>query len=177
VLAAKRVAMRAVLANARSLVEDAEVLAEAGRQLSAALLLTVAEVEAARYHVLLDAVRCERRGPNVARQLKRFNDHLAKGLYARYVMIVPASFGEALEFLERERRMLYLDGPNDVDRIFGNSILQDRNKLSMSTMSNQLGSICGLSQRSQSVRIRGFSSLGSSPSRGRRRSLPRPRRE
>lgn len=121
--------MRAVMKNAYSLVDDARILADAHRHRSAELLLVVAEEEAAKYHILLDAARCERQGGNLARQLKRFNDHLAKGIYAEYVGIAPASFGEVLAFLERERRSLYLDGPNDVDWIFRNRILQGREEI------------------------------------------------
>ena len=82
--------------------------------------------EAAKYHILLDAVRTDRRATAFSTQLSRFNDHLAKGLYAGYQSTAPASYGESLAFLERERRELYLDGFNDVDWIFGNDILRER---------------------------------------------------
>jgi AbiV family abortive infection protein len=118
--------MRAVLENARVLVEDARLLWDAQRYRAADLLLRIAEEEAAKYHILLDAVRCPRAGSTLPRQLKRFNDHLAKGLYAEYVWIAPATYGEVLEFLEGHRRTLYLDGPNDIDWVFRNSILRER---------------------------------------------------
>ena len=118
--------MQAVLRNAQGLFQDAGELWNIGRHRAAEILAKFAEEEGAKYHILLDAVRCNRDGHALSRQLRRFNDHLAKGLYANYLWIAPASYGEVLEFLERERRSLYLDGPNDVDWIFRNSILQER---------------------------------------------------
>jgi AbiV family abortive infection protein len=120
------VGMQAVVRNARGLFEDAHELWRIGRHRAGEILAKFAEEEGAKYHILLDAVRCPRDGDALVRQLRRFNDHLAKGLYAEYLSIAPASYGEVLEFLERERRSLYLDGPNDVDWIFRNSILRDR---------------------------------------------------
>lgn len=121
--------MHKVLNNASTLADDARHLFEEKRSRSASLLLAVASEEAAKYHILLDAVRCERNTTAMIRQLKRFNDHLAKGLYARYVSIAPASFEEVLNFLRRERETLFLDGPNDVDWIFRNRVLQDREEV------------------------------------------------
>lgn len=118
--------MRAVLKNACGLLDDALVLRAAGRHRAEDLLLRIAEEEAAKYHILLDAIRTDRKGPTLARQLRRFNDHLAKGLYAEYVKIAPASFDEVVEFLDSNRQSLFLDGPNDVDWIFSNSILRER---------------------------------------------------
>lgn len=120
--------MRAVLRNALSLAEDARSLAENGCHRSTALLSGLAEEEGAKYFVLLDAVRSTK-GAVRANQLKRFNDHLAKGLYANYVSIAPASFGEVLNFLDGKRQSLYLDGPNDIDWIFRNQILQNREEI------------------------------------------------
>lgn len=120
------VGMEAVLRNARGLFEDAHELWLAGHHRAGEILARFAEEEGAKYHILLDAVRCPKGGDALVRQLRRFNDHLAKGLYAEYLWIAPASYGEVLEFLQRERRSLYLDGPNDVDWIFRNSILRER---------------------------------------------------
>lgn len=105
---------------ARSLDGDA-----AGRGRS--ILWAVAAEEAAKYLILLDAVRCPRsRQAERARQLKRFNRHLAKGIYAEVVDIRPADYVEVLRYIEMLRRAYYLDGPNDVDWIFRNSVEAER---------------------------------------------------
>ncbi len=118
--------MRAVLANAQGLLDDSSILRCAGRFRAEDLLKRVAEEEAAKYFILLDAVRTDRQALEFNSQLSRFNEHLAKGLYAGYQWTSPASYGESLSFLERERQELYLDGPNDVDWIFFNDILRER---------------------------------------------------
>lgn len=85
------------------------------------------EEEAAKFLILRDAVRCPRTPPNIfTRHLGNFNQHLAKGLYSRYYGYVLMSLQEANEHLERDRRTHYLDGPSDVDWIFRNDILRER---------------------------------------------------
>lgn len=87
------------------------------------ILWAVAAEEAAKYLILLDAVRCPRgRQEERTRQLKRFNRHLAKGIYAEVVEIRPADYAEVLAYIEMLRQAYYLDGPNDADWIFRNSI-------------------------------------------------------
>jgi len=58
--------------------------------------------------------------------LQRFNDHLAKGIYSLVYDTRPAHFKELHELVESECHEYYLDGPNDVDWIFRNEILQKR---------------------------------------------------
>lgn len=90
------------------------------------ILWAVAAEEAAKY-LILDAVRCPRRRQEErAQQLKRFNRHLAKGIYAEVVDIRPADYAELLGYIEALRQAYYLDGPNDVDWIFRNSIEAER---------------------------------------------------
>ncbi|MGJ5814847.1 hypothetical protein [Paludibaculum fermentans] len=85
------------------------------------------EEEAAKFLILMDAVRCPPTPPNIfTRHLGNFNQHLAKGLYSRYYGYVLMSLQEANEHLERDRRTHYLDGPSDVDWIFRNDILRER---------------------------------------------------
>lgn len=87
------------------------------------VLWAVAAEEAAKYLILLDAVRCPRiRQSERAQQLKRFNRHLAKGIYAEVVDIRPADYAEVLDYIKGLRQAYYLDGPNDVDWVFRNSI-------------------------------------------------------
>ena len=83
----------------------------------------IAEEEAAKFLILLDAVRCSNKDhARRVQQLVRFNQHLAKGIYARICEIRPATFGEVVGYIDHFRSDLYLDGPNDVDWIFRNEI-------------------------------------------------------
>lgn len=113
--------------NATHLDDDARLLCEAKRAQGCAALSAVAAEEAAKYLILLDAVRCPREPAQVfSRQLGRFNDHLSKGLYAEYCKWRPGTFGEVEQRLADERVEFYLDGPNDVDWIFRNQIIDRR---------------------------------------------------
>jgi AbiV family abortive infection protein len=102
-------------------------LQAAGQPHPARVLSLLAEEEAAKYLILLDAVRCPREPQErLSRQLHRLNDHLAKGLYARVCGWRPVTLAELQEYIDREREELYLDGPNDVDWILRNDIIQER---------------------------------------------------
>lgn len=59
-------------------------------------------------------------------QLKRCADHIAKGIYARVADIRPADFAELVRYVDLLRRNYYLDGPNDVDWLFRNEIMAER---------------------------------------------------
>ena len=73
-----------VIENAGRLYASATVLADAKRFHGARVLQALSEEEASKDLILLDAVRCPRQpSDRFAAQLGRFNDHLAKGLYAR----------------------------------------------------------------------------------------------
>jgi hypothetical protein len=88
------------------------------------VLRIVAEEEAAKYLMLLDAARCTRaeRGGH----LGRFYQHLARGIYARSAEWRSATYREHLRYVDLDRHSLYLDGPNDVDWIFRNDVLEER---------------------------------------------------
>ena len=115
-------------ANARQIQLDSLKLDELNRTAGAKILRLAAEEEAAKVLILIDAVRCPRNEmPNdFARHLQYFNDHLAKGIYARYMCRRPHIFSDVREWVDRERKEYYLDGPNDVDWIFYNEILRSR---------------------------------------------------
>lgn len=75
----------------------------------------------------MDAIRCPRVPPNnFSKQLGRFNDHLAKGIYALVYDYRPGDYGDIHRAVVRECHEYYLDGPNDFDWIFRNEILQMR---------------------------------------------------
>ena len=116
-----------VVANARRLYDSAIMLAEAKHYHGALVLQALSEEEASKSLILIDAVRCPRQpGKRFADQLTRFNDHLAKGLYAWAYWTRPATLGQLQEYLDHYREELYLDGPNDVDYVFRNEIIRHR---------------------------------------------------
>jgi len=116
------------LANAKQIHDDHASLVSARRPRGAEILRLTAEEEASKVLILLDAVRCPRTKSTAqfSRQLHYFNDHLAKGIYAQYCGLRPATFGEIHRWVDLERKEFYLDGPNDVDWIFYNDILRRR---------------------------------------------------
>src|SRR5574340_742423 len=80
-----------------------------------------------RDRTLVDAIRCPRTPANRwSEQLGRFSDHMSKGLYSWAYNCRPATLGQLQEYLDFKRQEFYLDGPNDVDWIFRNDILQRR---------------------------------------------------
>jgi hypothetical protein len=106
---------------------DAKFLAEQNRRCGLAILGAILKEEAAKFLILVDAIRCPRVPPDeFSRQLGRFNDHLAKGVYSLVYGLHFISFGEIDKFIQRECQAYYLDGPNDYDWIFRNEIIQRR---------------------------------------------------
>ncbi len=105
----------------------ATTLDEAGQTHASRVLSMIAEEEAAKFLILIDAVRCPRKPESrLAGQLGRFNQHLAKGLYARACMWCPVTLGQLQEYVNNDREDFYLDGPNDVDWIYRNQVIQNR---------------------------------------------------
>src|SRR5688572_9600973 len=107
--------LRLVLTNAKRLQQAAKRLHKDGRVQASEVLDNVAAEEAAKFMIMIDAVRCPK--SELGRQLSWFNHHLAKGIYSEYYETSPATFGEVRKAVERWRPTLYLDGPNDVDFI------------------------------------------------------------
>lgn len=111
--------------NAESLDEVARRLFSAGEHRASEIIRGFAEEEAAKVLILLDAVRCPKE--HRKETLACFDNHLAKRVYAltcSYPNIL--TFGELRELVDRERQPHFLDGPNQVDWIFENSILTER---------------------------------------------------
>ncbi|MGW9044027.1 hypothetical protein ACWGQL_15915 [Streptomyces lydicus] len=107
--------------------DDLIHLQEAGRSRGAAVIDGLASEEAAKMLILLDIVRMGWSDRDAVRgQLKNFYSHLARGIYTRLTAGRPADLAEVRRYAETLRRSLYLDGPNDVDWIFRNSIEADR---------------------------------------------------
>ena len=78
----------------------AKTLDDTGQHHAARVLALIAEEEAAKYLILIDAIRCPRLPQKRwACQLGRFNDHLAKGLYAEAAWMRPSNLRQLHEYL------------------------------------------------------------------------------
>jgi hypothetical protein len=107
--------------------EDVIYLAEGDRPRGRAVLAAQSEEEAAKALILLDLVRMDWRDRKaVSRQIGRFYSHLARCIYVDAVQMRPADFREVRERVDWLRRSHYLDGPNDVDWIFRNQLIAER---------------------------------------------------
>lgn len=100
-----------------------------GDESIAALLGSFADEEAAKVLILIDAVRCPKsEGKARARTLKRWSDHLWKGVYARACEWRPVDYSELASYISQEVQPFYLDGPRGVDWIFRNEIKSERER-------------------------------------------------
>lgn len=117
--------MKLALDNAINLENDAKCL-HSRNTTGYDILMAIAREEAAKVLILLDAVRCPQNGEHFGNQLRRFCDHFSRGIYAEMCDWEPSHFGEVCLNIDRERKDLYLDGPNDTDWIFYNQITHDR---------------------------------------------------
>jgi AbiV family abortive infection protein len=121
------IGLQFVVKNASRLYEGTKPLGELKQYHAARVLAAIAEEEASKFLILIDAVRCPRQPcGRLATQLGRFNEHLAKGLYARACMMRPTTLEQLQEYIDLDRDDFYLDGPNGVDWIFRNEIIQGR---------------------------------------------------
>lgn len=115
-----------VLNNALRINNDAQLLREQERTNGCLILSGIAEEEAAKCLILIDAIRCPRQSNLFSQQLGRFNDHLAKGLYAAACYWAPTDLEELASYINDERKEFYLDGPDDFNWIFYNRIISYR---------------------------------------------------
>jgi AbiV family abortive infection protein len=113
--------------NANRLADAALILNENQNIRGVRILESIAKEEAAKYLILLDAIRCPRKPDDrFSQHLEKFNQHLAKGLYADACNWRPIHFREIKELIQSECDEYYLDGPNDIDWIFENWIIRQR---------------------------------------------------
>jgi AbiV family abortive infection protein len=117
--------LRLILANALNLWRDGLSAGKGGHKQSASILRSLAEEEAAKFHILLDAIRCPR-GPRFTQHLRHFYDHLARGIYAEHYNLYPTDFGDVKRIVGNLRVALYLDGPEGFEWIFRNRIIERR---------------------------------------------------
>jgi AbiV family abortive infection protein len=119
-----------VIQNASRLFNSARALGERGEYQAFTVLRNLAEEEASKFLILLDAVRCPRNPPErFCNQLGRFNDHLPKGLYSCAYKARNTTPAKLQEYLDTFREQSYLDGPNGIDWIFRNEIHQQREQV------------------------------------------------
>lgn len=119
-----------IVENAVSLDNTARRLCQAQEYRAAEILRGFAEEEAAKVLILIDSVRCPSDRPEKAETLKSFYNHIAKRIYAMLCSWrgCRVNFEEVRQTVELECRSFYLDGPNDVDWIFMNSIKAERER-------------------------------------------------
>ena len=118
-----------LIANSQRLDASAQRLSQAGDETSAALLGSFADEEAAKVLILMDAVRCPATQAEArTRTLKRWSNHLWKGIYVRSCDWRPSNFQELTSYINAELRPFYPDGPMDVDWIFRNEIRDQRKR-------------------------------------------------
>jgi AbiV family abortive infection protein len=104
-----------------------KALAEAESWRGLEILSAQADEEAAKALILLDYLRMDQRNEEaLARQLGRFYNHLARCIYVEMAHMNPADFAEVRMLVDTMRPSQYLDGPNDVDWIFRNQLLAQR---------------------------------------------------
>lgn len=118
-----------IIENAEGLDNTAHRLAQIGERRVAQLCAGLAEEEAAKVLILVDAVRCPRKHPYQKKRnqvFKNFYSHLAKGIYAKACKWSVPDFKFMREYVEDERNAWFLDGPNGDDWIFRNHILANR---------------------------------------------------
>jgi len=116
-----------LVGNVTALMVSLAKLSDPDTQRGWRVLKQLCEEESAKCLILLDYLRIPRgRAADRSRHLKYFYDHFVRCLYAEYCWIRPSTMENALGWVEQQRPSLYLDGPNDVDWIFRNDMIQHR---------------------------------------------------
>jgi hypothetical protein len=113
--------------NVATLSADVDTLGNSRRDRGAAVLRCFAEEEAAKVMILLDLARAGWNDHAASRAcLSRFYNHLARGLYVLAYSGAPADLAEVRHYVDMWRQEFHLDGPMDVDWIFGNTVTTSR---------------------------------------------------
>jgi AbiV family abortive infection protein len=114
--------------NAKCIINDSIFLKQNKHHQGPEILENLGNEEAAKFLILLDAIRCDRnKNSNLfARQLSYFSNHLARNIYASYCGMRPADFREVRDFIEKERKQYYLDGPEYKNWVYRNTHISKR---------------------------------------------------
>lgn len=152
--------LRLILQNANCLIDEAKLLLERDSNNNGVWILRgIAEEEVAKFLILIDAVRCPRKHERFKKHLQNFNEHVAKGIYAEYYNMRPATFGEIIGYVDLYRAEYYLDGPEGIEWIFRNPINQQREEMMyVDYIENSEGHRW---QKPDSLRMRGGKMYGS----------------
>ena len=118
--------LRLLLTNALNLFRESVFTSKAGHRQGAVILAGLAVEEAAKFHILLDAVRCPRGPARISHLRRHFYDHLARGIYADHYDNYPSSFADVRAWANNSRIALYLDGPEGFEWVFRNRIAERR---------------------------------------------------
>ncbi|MEK7315392.1 MAG: AbiV family abortive infection protein [Candidatus Eisenbacteria bacterium] len=115
------------LQNAELLYRDAQIAHGSGAQRGYLILRALAEEEASKALILIDAVRCPPSEQAArSRQLAKFSNHLSRMIYSKIINFRPADFRELERAVEGLREEYFLDGPGGFDWIYRNHLLQER---------------------------------------------------
>jgi AbiV family abortive infection protein len=113
--------------NANNIIKDSIFLKQNKHHQGSEILENLGNEEAAKFLILLDAIRCDRKKQGYfSRQLKYFSNHLARNIYANYCCMSPADFLEVREIIENERVQYYLDGPEYKNWVYRNTHISKR---------------------------------------------------
>lgn len=121
------IGMNGLYEHASNLNGAAKTLFAANEGHGGEVLQALAEEEAAKFLMLLDAARCPKQV--LGAHLRKFYDHLAHLLYAEAVDLTGIQyFGELREYLERERTSYHLDGAVALEFVMRNQQLWARDE-------------------------------------------------
>jgi AbiV family abortive infection protein len=121
--------LNAIGANVVALAEDLERCREARAFRAGTLARNALREEAGKFLILMDIYRLPRNDQGlVEQQLKRATNHMAKLIYDQMTDYCIGDRRELVEAVDRHRASHYLDGPNDVDWIFRNALIDDRER-------------------------------------------------
>ncbi len=117
--------LKLIYENAKCIIEDSIFLKQNKHHQGSENL---ENEEAAKFLILLDAIRCDRKknNKNFKRQLGYFSNHLARNIYANYCGMSPADFREVRDFIEKEREPYYIDGPDYKNWVYRNTHISKR---------------------------------------------------
>lgn len=108
------------------LAKSVATLESAGDIRGAAALDIICTEEAAKILILLDMSRSMHKQKEFTKCFKDFYDHLPRAIYAYVHESNPSLYAEVVGYVEDCRPSHYLDGPNDADWIFRNSLKRQR---------------------------------------------------
>jgi AbiV family abortive infection protein len=120
--------LKLIYENAKCIIEDSIFLKQNKHHQGSEILENLGNEEAAKFLILLDAIRCDRKknSNNFNRQLGYFSNHLARNIYANYCGMRPADFREIRDFIEKEREPYYIDGPDYKNWVYRNTHISKR---------------------------------------------------